>query len=162
MVHATDHTGDDAYETEIALVKLRADLHERTEILQVAENFGAKVTDYGQDSLMLRVYGASEKLDAFIALLRPYGMRELVRSGQDPDGAGAAGDLTRVPVGAALRLPGAQSVAGAPKSVTPCPWRRTRSGPAADRDRLHPRWFAAPRRTWLIARLRAWHCHCSS
>lgn len=82
VVHATDHTGGDAYETEIALVKLRAGLHERTEILQVAENFGAKVTDYGQESLMLRVYGASEKLDAFIALLRPYGMRELVRSGR--------------------------------------------------------------------------------
>ncbi len=82
VVNATDHTRDDAYETEIALVKLRAGLHERTEILQVAENFGAKVTDYGQDSLVLRVYGASDKLDAFIALLRPYGMRELVRSGK--------------------------------------------------------------------------------
>ena len=82
VVHATDHTGGDAYETEIALVKLRAGLHDRTEILQVAENFGAKVTDYGQESLMLRVYGDSEKLDAFIALLRPYGMRELVRSGK--------------------------------------------------------------------------------
>ena len=75
VVHATDHTGHASYETEIALVKLRAELHERTEILQIAENFGAKVTDYGQDSMMLRVYGASEKLDAFIALLRPYGMR---------------------------------------------------------------------------------------
>ena len=82
VVHATDHTGGDAYETEIALVKLRADLHERTEILQIAENFGAKVTDYGQESLILRIYGDSEKLDAFIALLRPYGMRELVRSGK--------------------------------------------------------------------------------
>ncbi len=82
VVGATDHTRDDAYETEIALVKLRAELHERTEILQVAEHFGAKVTDYGQDSIMLRVFGASEKLDAFIALLRPYGMRELVRSGK--------------------------------------------------------------------------------
>jgi acetolactate synthase-1/3 small subunit len=82
VVHATDHTGGDAYETEIALVKLCADLHERTEILQIAENFGAKVTDYGQESLILRVYGDSEKLDAFIALLRPYGMRELVRSGK--------------------------------------------------------------------------------
>ena len=82
VVHATDHTGGDAYETEIALVKLCADLHERTEILQIAENFGAKVTDYGQESLILRIYGDSEKLDAFIALLRPYGMRELVRSGK--------------------------------------------------------------------------------
>jgi acetolactate synthase I/III small subunit len=82
VVHATDHTRDEAYETEIALVKLRADLHERTEILQIAEHFGAKVADYGQDSIMLRVFGASEKLDAFIALLRPYGMQELVRSGK--------------------------------------------------------------------------------
>ena len=82
VVHATDHTGHANYETEIALVKLRAGLHERTEILQIAEHFGAKVADYGQDSLMLRVYGSSEKLDAFIALLRPWGLRELVRSGK--------------------------------------------------------------------------------
>jgi acetolactate synthase-1/3 small subunit len=82
VVHAVDHTEDDAYETEIALVKVQAGLHERTEILQIAENFGAKVTDYGQDSIMLRIYGASEKLDAAIALLRPYGLRELVRSGK--------------------------------------------------------------------------------
>ncbi|MEB2343463.1 MAG: acetolactate synthase small subunit [Deltaproteobacteria bacterium] len=82
VVHAHDHTNDDAYETEIALVKLRAPLEDRTQILQIAENFGAKVTDYGQESLMLRVYGASDKLDAFIGLLRPFGLRELVRSGK--------------------------------------------------------------------------------
>jgi len=82
VVQAVDHTGDDAYETEIALVKIQAGLHERTEVLQIAEHFGAKVTDYGAESLMLRVYGSSEKLDAFIALLRPYGLKELVRSGK--------------------------------------------------------------------------------
>lgn len=82
VVRAHDHTDDDAYETEIALVKLQAGLDERTQILQIAENFGAKVTDYGQESLMLRVYGASDKLDAFIGLLRPFGLRELVRSGK--------------------------------------------------------------------------------
>ena len=82
VVHAVDHTGDQAYETEIALVKLQADLEERAQILQVAEHFGAKVVDYGQDSLMLRVYGSTEKLDAFIGLLRPLGLNELVRSGK--------------------------------------------------------------------------------
>jgi acetolactate synthase-1/3 small subunit len=81
-VHAFDHTGDESFETEIALVKLQCGLRERTEILQIAEHFGAKVADYGEDSLMLRVYGSSEKLDAFIALLRPCGLRELVRSGK--------------------------------------------------------------------------------
>jgi acetolactate synthase-1/3 small subunit len=82
VVHAVDHTGEDVYETEIALVKVEADIGQRTQILQIAEHFGAKVTDYGHDSLMLRVYGSSEKLDALIALLRPHGMRELVRSGK--------------------------------------------------------------------------------
>jgi acetolactate synthase-1/3 small subunit len=82
VVHALDHTGDDAYETEIALVKVECGLHERSEILQIAEHFGAKVTDYGENSLMLRVYGSSEKLDAIISLLRPCGLRELVRSGK--------------------------------------------------------------------------------
>jgi len=82
VVQAIDHTGDEAYETEIALVKLQADLEERAQILQIAEHFGAKVVDYGQDSLMLRVYGSTEKLDAFTGLLRPLGLNELVRSGK--------------------------------------------------------------------------------
>ena len=82
VVHATDHTGDDTYETEIALVKIECDLDDRTQILQVAEHYAAKVVDYGSDSLVLRAYGSSEKLDAFIELLRPYSLRELVRSGK--------------------------------------------------------------------------------
>jgi acetolactate synthase-1/3 small subunit len=77
-----DHTGHAAYETEIALVKIGSKLDSRTQVLQIAEHFGAKVVDYGPDSLMLRVYGASEKLDAFIELLRPFDLRELIRSGK--------------------------------------------------------------------------------
>ena len=82
VVHAVDHTGDDAYETEIALIKVACALDQRAQILQIAEHFAGKVVDYGSDSVMLRVYGSSEKLDAFIPLLRPFGLRELVRSGK--------------------------------------------------------------------------------
>ncbi len=82
VVHAVDHTNDNAYGTEIALIKIAAELEERTQILQIAEHFNAKVTDYDQSSLMLRVYGSSEKLDALISLLRPFDLRELVRSGK--------------------------------------------------------------------------------
>jgi acetolactate synthase-1/3 small subunit len=82
VVHAIDHTGQAAIETEIALVKLKSSLSARTEILQIAEHYKAKVVDYGVDSLILRVYGASEKLDNFIGLLRPFGIAELVRSGK--------------------------------------------------------------------------------
>jgi len=82
VVHALDHTGQAVIETEIALVKMRTQLKERTEILQIAEHYKAKVEDYGAESLILRVYGESEKLDSFVALLRPFGIAELVRSGK--------------------------------------------------------------------------------
>ena len=82
VVHAVDHTGDDAYETEIALVKVASEIDSRTQILQIAEHFGAKVVDFGSASVMLRVFGSSEKLDAIIQLLRPFGLQELVRSGK--------------------------------------------------------------------------------
>jgi acetolactate synthase-1/3 small subunit len=82
VVHAIDHTGNLAYETEIALIKIEAPLAERTEILQVAEHFKSRVVDYGSESMILQAYGSSEKLDALISLLRPYSISELVRSGK--------------------------------------------------------------------------------
>ena len=82
VVRAIDHSDDQSYETELALVKVACALDQRTEILQIAEHFNAKVVDYGPQSLMLRIYGSSEKLDAFMGLVRPYGLRELVRSGK--------------------------------------------------------------------------------
>jgi len=82
VVHAIDHTADQAFETEIALIKLECELDERTQILQVAEHYKARVVDFGAESLILQVHGSSEKLDAFIELLRPFGIAELVRSGK--------------------------------------------------------------------------------
>ena len=80
VVHAIDHTGQPVVEAEIALLKLRVELGARTEILQIAEHYKAKVVDYGTDSLILQVHGDSEKLDSLLGLLRPFGVVELVRS----------------------------------------------------------------------------------
>ncbi len=82
VVHAIDHTGQAVIEAEIALIKLKCSLTQRTEILQIAEHYRAKVVDYGTESLTLRISGASEKLDAMITLLREFGIVELVRSGK--------------------------------------------------------------------------------
>ena len=82
VVHAIDHTGNLAYETEIALIKVECPVEERTEILQIAEHFRARVVDYGSDSMILQAFGSSEKLDALISLLRPFSLTELVRSGK--------------------------------------------------------------------------------
>jgi acetolactate synthase-1/3 small subunit len=82
VVHAFDHTGQAVYETEVALVKFQCKLSERTEILQIAELYSAKVVDYGVDSLIVRIVGAKEKIDVFLDLLRSYQIVELVRSGK--------------------------------------------------------------------------------
>ena len=82
VVHAFDHTGQAVIEAEIALCKIRCKVDQRTEILQIAEQFSAKVVDYGQDSLILRVYGASDKVDACLGLLQPFNVVELIRSGK--------------------------------------------------------------------------------
>jgi acetolactate synthase-1/3 small subunit len=82
VVHAIDHTGQPVIESELALVKLKAGLKDRTVILQVAENFKAKVVDFGPDSIILRCAGETDKLDALIGLLKPFGIIELVRSGK--------------------------------------------------------------------------------
>ncbi len=82
VVQAIDHTGQAVVETEIALIKIKAVLNGRTEILQVAEHYSARVVDYGADSLIIRVFGNSEKIDGVISLLRPLGIVELVRSGK--------------------------------------------------------------------------------
>ena len=57
VVHAIDHTGDAAYESEIALIKVECGLAERTEILQISEHFNARAVDYGPESVILRVLG---------------------------------------------------------------------------------------------------------
>jgi len=82
VVHAIDHTGQSVLEAEIAFVKVRCPLDKRTEILQIAEQYNAKAVDYSADSLIVRIYGASDKLDAFTALMRQYEIVELVRSGK--------------------------------------------------------------------------------
>lgn len=82
VVHAFDHTGQSVYETEVALVKLKCKVSDRTEILQIAELYSAKVVDYGVDSLIVRIVGAAEKIDVFLSLLKNFQVVELVRSGK--------------------------------------------------------------------------------
>jgi acetolactate synthase-1/3 small subunit len=82
VVQAIDHTTSDRYETEIALIKIRCTGQERRDVLEIAEHFNAKIVDYAPESVMLRVYGSSEKLDAMIALFDEDAIVELVRSGK--------------------------------------------------------------------------------
>ncbi len=66
---------------ELALIKVKSEPSERPEIMGVIETFRAAVVDIGPNSLMVQVVGDTEKIDAMIELLKPYGIRELSRTG---------------------------------------------------------------------------------
>ncbi|WP_411345697.1 acetolactate synthase small subunit [Paenibacillus sp. WLX1005] len=66
---------------ELALIKVKSEPSERPEIMGVIETFRAAVVDIGPNSLMVQVVGDTDKIDAMIELLKPYGIRELSRTG---------------------------------------------------------------------------------
>ena len=67
---------------ELALIKVASSPHNRREILDLAEVFRADIVDVSENSLIIQVLGDEEKIDALQELLRPFGVLELVRTGQ--------------------------------------------------------------------------------
>jgi acetolactate synthase-1/3 small subunit len=55
--------------------------HRRTEIIELASLFRAKIVDVSADRLLIELSGSEDKIEAFIDLLRPYGILELARTG---------------------------------------------------------------------------------
>lgn len=66
---------------ELALIKVKSDPAERPEIMGVVETFRASVVDIGSTSLLVQAVGDTQKIDAMIELLKPYGIKELSRTG---------------------------------------------------------------------------------
>lgn len=66
---------------ELALVKVMSRPSTRSEIRDLVETFRATVIDIGRDSLTIQVTGETDKVEALIELLRPYGIKELARTG---------------------------------------------------------------------------------
>ena len=84
-----DFTGQDYVEREMALLKVNAEDGVRAEVLRIADIFRAKVVDVTPRSYTIEITGAPSKVDAIIELLRPMGIKELVRSGPIVLGRGA-------------------------------------------------------------------------
>ncbi|MDD2579674.1 MAG: acetolactate synthase small subunit [Clostridia bacterium] len=66
---------------ELLLIKMSASPETRSEILQVAEIFRAHIVDVSHDSLTLEVTGQADKIAAFLNLLQPLGIRQVIRTG---------------------------------------------------------------------------------
>jgi acetolactate synthase-1/3 small subunit len=74
---------------ELLLVKVRADAETRSQVLETVQLFRAKVVDVAPDAVTIEVTGNRDKLDAFIRVLEPFGIKELVQSGMVAIGRGA-------------------------------------------------------------------------
>ena len=72
----------DAVARELALFKVACDGPTRGEVMQIADIFRGKVVDASRRSVVIEVTGTDEKIEAFEALVRPFGLIEMVRTGE--------------------------------------------------------------------------------
>ncbi len=74
---------------ELLLVKVRADMASRSAVLETVRLFRAKVVDVAPDAVTVEVTGNPDKLEAFLKVVEPFGIRELVQSGLVAVGRGS-------------------------------------------------------------------------
>lgn len=72
----------ESVERELALIKVAALPSRRAELLALADAFNARVADLGPDAMVFEVVGPPEEIDSFEELVRPHGVKELVRTGR--------------------------------------------------------------------------------
>ena len=90
-IKVIDFTGEDFIEREMALIKVNAEDSTRAEILRICDIFRGKVVDVTPKCYTVEVTGSPIKVNAIIDLLRPMGIKELVRSGPVVLGRGPKG-----------------------------------------------------------------------
>jgi len=81
VLKVQDLTDEPTVEHELALVKVRATDANRSEIVKIVELYRARVVDISETSIVVEATGTEAEVDALVALLRTYGVRELVRTG---------------------------------------------------------------------------------
>jgi acetolactate synthase-1/3 small subunit len=90
VLKVQDVTADPTVEHELALVKVRATDSNRAEILKIVELARGRVVDVSAESVIAEVTGVESEVDQFVALVRPFGIKELVRTGTVVMARGAA------------------------------------------------------------------------
>ena len=71
----------DAVERQLLMVKVKADASSRSHVLDAVQLFRAKVVDVAPDAVTIQLTGNNGKVNDFLAVLEPFGIRELVQSG---------------------------------------------------------------------------------
>ncbi|KAB0669494.1 acetolactate synthase small subunit [Oryzomonas sagensis] len=91
VLKVIDFSDGSAIEREMILVKVAAEDENRAEVLRIVDIFRAKIIDVTAKSYTIEATGSPAKIDAILELLRPLGLKELVRTGAVAIGRGAKG-----------------------------------------------------------------------
>ena len=81
VVRVRDFVGVDYVQRDLMLIRIHALPDKRTEITSLVDLFRGRIVDVSKNSIMVELAGTEDKLEAFIDLVRPYGIRELARTG---------------------------------------------------------------------------------
>ncbi|SHE52779.1 acetolactate synthase, small subunit [Seinonella peptonophila] len=81
VIKIQDLAFDESVVRELLLVKVGANSSNRAEINSIVEPFRASIVDVGANSMMVQATGDRAKLDSLLELLRPYGIKEVARTG---------------------------------------------------------------------------------
>lgn len=81
ILKVVDITDQAIVERELALIKVLATPATRNELYSLIEPFRASVIDVSKESLVIQITGEASKIEAFIELIRPYGIKEIARTG---------------------------------------------------------------------------------
>ena len=82
VVKVTDITKENVVIRELALIKISTTPASRPEILQLVEIFRSNVLDVSSDSVIVEVTGDENKVDSLLAILEPFGIKEVMRTGR--------------------------------------------------------------------------------
>jgi len=81
VIKVSEYSQVEHLERDLALVKVKADESNRSEILQIVDIFRAKIVDVSPDSVIIEITGDEEKIQALLNMVRPFGIKEMVRTG---------------------------------------------------------------------------------
>jgi len=81
VIKVTDVTGEGTITRELALIKVKANTENRSEIMQIVDIFRANIVDVASDSVMIEVTGEEKKVESLYELLRKFGIKEIARTG---------------------------------------------------------------------------------
>lgn len=97
VIDVQDLTNQPAVIRDLALIKVKASPEQRSEIASLTDIFRANIVDVAYDSVVVEITGTESKIESLVELLSPFGIQEMVRTGQVAMMRGSSDGLRHTP-----------------------------------------------------------------